>query len=145
MYFPFMWNPRVGKINLTHRNQKTVASGKAELTMKGHKETFWGDRIGLCHVLSGGHVGIFNCQNSWNWTFLLCVFQYMSIMPWEVEDWGQILSLISTAEHNSWVAISDEFFSRSKHFWPSDSRLEPQWNVLKWYCKNCFTETNLLV
>lgn len=33
---------RVGKINLTHRNQKTVASGKAELTMKGHKETFLG-------------------------------------------------------------------------------------------------------
>ena len=35
-YFPFMWNPRAGKINLTHRNQKTVASGKADLTMKEH-------------------------------------------------------------------------------------------------------------
>lgn len=50
-----------------------VASGKAELTMKGHKETFWGDGIGLCHVLSGDHIDIFNCQTHETEHFC-CVF-----------------------------------------------------------------------
>lgn len=68
----FILNPKIGKTYLNYRNQKVVASGELELIVMRPKGSFWVVENALYHVLDSDYIGIFNCQNSSKWTFLMC-------------------------------------------------------------------------
>lgn len=81
----FIWNPRIGK------NQSKL--------WKSESGYLWGSRTdykmaqgsfgnALHHILGGNYIGIFHCQNSSNWAFLMCASWYVSIIP-RNKRWGE--------------------------------------------------------
>lgn len=68
-----------GKANLWWLTSES-GWGEGELFEEGPKETFWGNRNVLYFVLDGGYAGIFNYQNSGNWTLKICGFYCITSM-----------------------------------------------------------------
>lgn len=53
------------KLTYSDRNQEAGGSwGKEKLTVKGHQQSFGGERIVYIFVLCGGYTGVCNYQNS---------------------------------------------------------------------------------